>query len=71
MHRFLAQHELLQPAALTAAELAGQRQRRRAGWSQWLLHNYLFFRVPLLRPDRWLTRWTPRLAFLYGPASAG
>ena len=38
MHRFLAQHELLQPAALTAAELAGQRQRRRAGWSQWLLH---------------------------------
>ena len=45
-----------------------QRQRRRAGWSQWLLHNYLFFRVPLLRPDRWLTRWTPRLAFLYGPA---
>ena len=68
MHRFLAQHELLQPAALTAAELAGQRQRRRAGWSQWLLHNYLFFRVPLLRPDRWLTRWTPRLAFLYGPA---
>ena len=39
----------VQPGRADRAELAEQRQRRRAGWSQWLLHNYLFFRVPLLR----------------------
>jgi putative peptide zinc metalloprotease protein len=29
------------------------------------LHGYLFFRVPLFKPDRWLTRWAPRLGWLY------
>ena len=29
---------------------------RRAGIAKWLLHNYLFFRIPLVRPDRWLSR---------------
>ena len=33
----------------------------RTGWSRWLLHNYLFMRFPLLRPEpllRWLLPWT-------------
>ena len=34
---------------------------------QWLLHNYLFFRIPLFRPDAWLTHWTPRLGWLFSP----
>lgn len=65
--QFLQNNELLQPPSLGASALAAQWQRRRAGWSQLLLHNYLFFRVPLLRPDRWLTRWAPRLDFLFRP----
>ncbi len=65
MQYFLLSNELLQPPRLSAATLAAQRQRRRAGWSQQLLHSYLFFRVPLLRPDRWLSRWAPRLDFLF------
>jgi putative peptide zinc metalloprotease protein len=38
---------------------------RRSTWMQWLLHNYLFFRLPLVKPDRWLGRWAPRLEFLF------
>ncbi|WP_370681739.1 HlyD family efflux transporter periplasmic adaptor subunit [Comamonas sp. GB3 AK4-5] len=67
LQQFLQGNELLQPPLHGASALDAQWQRRRAGWSQWLLHNYLFFRVPLLRPDRWLTRWAPRLDFLFRP----
>lgn len=66
LQQFLQINELLQPPLHSAATLAAQYQRRRASWSQWLLHNYLFFRVPLVRPDRWLARWAPRLAFVFG-----
>lgn len=30
-----------------------------------LIHNYLFFRVPLLHPDRWLEKLLPALSFLF------
>ncbi len=33
----------------------------------WWLHNYLFFRVPLIRPDKLLQRVTPALAVLASP----
>jgi len=66
--QFLQFNELLQPPPHGAPALAAQWQRRRSGWWQWMLHNYLFFRVPLLRPDRWLARWAPRLDFLFRPA---
>lgn len=38
---------------------AAHRERRRAGPWAWLLHHYLFFRVPLLRPDAALDRLAP------------
>ncbi len=31
-------------------------RKRRVGWLNWLLHHYLFFRIPLLHPDRFLER---------------
>ena len=31
----------------------------------WWLHNYLFFRIPLARPDQWLARLTPLLDWLF------
>ncbi|MGY0196643.1 efflux RND transporter periplasmic adaptor subunit [Leptothrix sp. BB-4] len=34
----------------------------------WLLHHYLFFRVPLFNPDRLLTGLLPMLAWLGSPA---
>jgi putative peptide zinc metalloprotease protein len=33
-----------------------------------MLHGYLFFRIPLVRPDRWLDAWAPRLGWLYSRA---
>lgn len=38
---------------------AAHRERRREGPWAWLLHHYLFFRVPLLRPDATLDRLAP------------
>ncbi|GAA0693122.1 hypothetical protein GCM10009104_20480 [Marinobacterium maritimum] len=32
---------------------------------RWLLHNYLFIRIPLFRPDPWLNRIGPRLSWLF------
>lgn len=49
-----------------AAEQAGQR---RSAWS-WLMHNYLFFRVPLWRPQAFLERTLPAVRFL-GSRMAG
>jgi putative peptide zinc metalloprotease protein len=62
---FLTANQLLRPAAGAAPALAARRDAMRQGWGQWLLHNYLFMRLPLVRPDAWLSRWAPRLAFLY------
>ena len=65
---FLGEQQLLQPGRGSAAAFAAMRERQRGNWQQWLLHNYLYFRVPLLRPDRWLDWLAPRLAFLFSPA---
>lgn len=35
------------------------------GFWRWLLHHYLFIRLPLLRPDPWLDRWAPKFSWLY------
>jgi putative peptide zinc metalloprotease protein len=33
----------------------------------WWLHNYLFFRIPLARPDQWLQTLLPKLRWLFSP----
>lgn len=62
---FAQRNDLLEPPPNSADTLAQQWQSRRSNWMQWLLHNYLFFRLPLIRPDRWLGLWTPRLEFFF------
>lgn len=58
--KFLIDNELL-----LVRDAAGSRryadiaQRRRSGWGKWLLHHYLFFRLPLFRPDRLLEKMQP------------
>lgn len=64
--KFLMAHNLLRaegPAGLEG--LRRQAAARRIGVGEWLLHNYLFFKIPLVRPDAWLARCYPRLAWLY------
>ena len=58
--QFLVQHQLVQATAAEAPRKMAEQWRRMQGSAlQWLLHHYLFFRIPLLRPDAWLTRWLP------------
>ena len=69
--QFLAENELLgrHDAAGTQA-LCHAAARRCQSWLQWLLHNYLFFRLPLARPDAWLARSLPWVRWIYTPAFA-
>jgi putative peptide zinc metalloprotease protein len=36
---------------------------RKMGWFKWVLYNYLFMRIPLGNPDRFLTRTLPYVKF--------
>jgi putative peptide zinc metalloprotease protein len=60
---FLRENELLAPVAEVRDFLRQKRLKNTPGLWGWLLHNYLFFRMPLLRPEPmldWLvahTRW--------------
>lgn len=64
--RFLASTNLLQTRGPeTLARLAEQAKAGRMGWAKWLLKNYLFVRIPLVRPDRWLERTLPHVRFVY------
>lgn len=54
---FLADNELLMRSG--PVEMAEQLEKlERTTWQKFI-HNYLFFRVPLIRPDPWLRRWLP------------
>ncbi|MBW7900126.1 MAG: HlyD family efflux transporter periplasmic adaptor subunit [Rhodocyclaceae bacterium] len=65
---FLRKNQLLLVAPGQSGQLAAALAERRGSRARRLLHNYLFFRIPLVRPDRWLGRWAGRLDFLYGRA---
>ena len=66
--RFLAQHALLRPDAERLAQLMSQASQTGA-WKrwQWWLHHYLFFRIPLIRPQFALQRLAELLAPLFRP----
>lgn len=54
---FLAANQLLAPGSAMAREsLASRLSSSKQAWYKQLLHHYLFFRVPLVRPDAFLTR---------------
>jgi putative peptide zinc metalloprotease protein len=62
---FLQKNQLLQPGLGAAASLVELLRKQRGSTAQWLLHHYLFLRIPLVRPDSWLSRWAPRLDALF------
>lgn len=62
---FLAANELLLVRDGTMRKrLEKAEQARQTTLYNKLLHNYLFFRLPLTRPDPWLDRLYPHVAFL-------
>lgn len=55
--KFLIQHQLVQASFTDAPpKMAEQLAKIQGSPLKWLLHHYLFFRVPLVNPDAWLTR---------------
>lgn len=56
---FLEQNRLVRPSAEGLQRLRDQANA--PGWRhwKWWLHHYLFVRVPLVRPDRWLSQLLP------------
>lgn len=62
---FLSENELLRlDQAADVDRVRARLARTRRAPLEWLLHNYLFFRLPLVRPQRWLARTAPYLAWL-------
>jgi putative peptide zinc metalloprotease protein len=66
---FVQRGELLRPATggIAAATMAAREAGARPSWWRWLVHNYLFFRVPLVKPDRWLRALLRPCDFLFRP----
>ena len=70
--RFLSERELLQRSdAAFSRSLAGQVQRQKSNLWTWLLHRYLFFRLPLWKPDAWLGRTHHLVRVFYSPLFFG
>jgi len=65
---FLSTHNLLQ----SRGEQAIQRMREQAGrmkqqWWRWLLKNYLFIRIPLVKPEAFLRATWPMVRWIWSP----
>lgn len=68
--RFLEQNQLLRPGPEAVARLQGRSQGHSWMSWRWWLHHYLFFRIPLLRPQAHLARVARHLDWLFNPVTA-
>lgn len=65
---FLHTNQLLQAAAPNQRQaLYEYAQKQKPNLWQWFLHNYLFFRVPLFKPEALLNATVKHLGFLFRP----
>lgn len=64
--QFLMSNQLTELQGVqTARQLAERLAQMQGGALKWLLHHYLFFRIPLWRPDAWLGRWQSVAGIFY------
>ncbi len=62
---FLSLNELIViEQASDLQRLHQQSQARQQSWFVWLLHHYLFFRIPLFKPDQFLAKTLKNVAWL-------
>jgi len=67
--RFLVGYNLTRASGTEGTMLLlAKAARLRQHWAMWLLKNYLFLRIPLVRPDRWLTAAYPWVRGVFTPA---
>ncbi len=68
--QFLEQHQLLRPGPQAVERLSARSENNPLlSWKGWL-HHYLFFRIPLLRPQQMLERLARHLGWLFQPFMA-
>lgn len=69
---FLSRHHLLRcDAPADVDRLVARRDGRQRTPLARLLHGYLFFRIPLVRPQQWLATLAPGLTWLQTRTAAG
>ncbi len=57
-----ANHLTQAPLAGGSAAFVEQAEAGKQNWVSWAIHQYLFFKVPLTRPDSWLKNTLPYLS---------
>jgi len=66
--KFFSIHQLLKVQGNDALEsLTDQEKRSHKSITNWLLHHYLFFRIPLVRPDGFLNATLPIVRLFFTP----
>lgn len=65
----LANNLTVVPMQEVVGSFTRARNQQRKAWWKWAVDNYLFFRIPLVRPAAFLERTLPRVAFLWSPLS--
>ena len=69
--RFLyGNHLMREPLQGGYRTYAAQAKAARPQWLKWLVHNYLFFQIPLVRPDRFLRATLPFVEWLFSKSVA-
>ena len=62
---FLFSNQLVRPhGAEDRHKLATRAKAEKPSWHHWLLHRYLFFRIPLVRPDKVLNKAMPAVLWM-------
>ena len=62
---FLQQNNLIvQPAGQNVSFLMQQKNSMKKNWLMFVIHSYLFFKIPLFKPDEWLGRTLKKVIFL-------
>ncbi|MCB2180935.1 MAG: efflux RND transporter periplasmic adaptor subunit [Desulfobulbaceae bacterium] len=64
LQQFLLLNCLLEAGSPEVQALLQARMTKKKKFLTWLLHNYLFIRIPLLQPDRFLSSTLPMARFL-------
>ena len=66
--RFLAVNHLTTGGDTAWKTFFGINEKAKHGWLMWAVHNYLFIRLPLFKPDSFLRRVYPWITPLYSRA---
>ena len=68
---FLSQNKLLQSTSAEAVNrLIAEKNKQKQNAFSWLVHHYLFFRIPLIKPQALLANILPYVRWLFSPITA-